>query len=216
VLIDPVRQNKAGGDGVGLFGFGKTREQNFWTWFEKNQAKLFNFEQARDRIFDELQMELHKVCRELTFEFSPILDGKREFVVSAEGIKGAFPAVEQLVNCAPNLPQWKFVKFRQRRNPISDLQIGGTKVKASEVEVCIAKHAGKVGLIVFVPRIQDKKALAQYGFLFLDEALGEYDVSMKVGAIEFHPATEHPEYPRFPLTQLPERFDRAHGELTRS
>lgn len=199
-----------------MFGFRKTPEETFWSWFEANQGKLFEFEQARELIFNELHAELHKVCSDLTFEFSSILDGRREFVVSAEGLKKAFPAVEKLVDCAPRLPLWKFVKFRQRRNPINDLQIGGTEIKASEVEVCIAKHAGKIALVVFIPRIEDKKTRTQYGFLFLDDALGEYDVSMKVGAIEFHPATEHPEYPRFPLTQLPQRFDRAHRELTGS
>ena len=196
-----------------MFGIGETREQTFWNWFERNQGKVFEFEQAREQIFEELQTELHKVCSDLTFEFSPIIGGKREFVVSAEGLKKAFPAVENLVNCAPALPRWKFVKFRQRRSPINDLQIGGTKINASEVEVCIARHAGKVALIVFIPRIEDKKVRAQYGFLFLDEALGEYDVSVKVGAIEFHPSTEHPEYPRFPLSQLPQRFDQAHRKI---
>jgi len=198
---------------MALFGFGKTREENFWAWFEKNQARLFNFEQARKRVFDELKMELHKVCSDLTFEFSSVIDGRREFVVGAEGLKATFPAVEKLVDCAPSLPQWKFLKFRQRRSPLNNLQIGDITIKPSDVEVCIARHAGKVALVVFIPRVQDKKALAQFGFLFLDQALGEYDVSVKVGAIEFHPATEHPEYPRFPLTELPHRFDRACSEL---
>ncbi len=193
--------------------FEKARVQIFWTWFGKNQDRLFEFEQDQERIFDELQMELQKVCSELTFEFSPNFDGRREFVISAEGQKIAFPAVDDLVNCAPRLPLWNFVKFRQRRSPICNLKIGATEIKASEVEVSIAKHAGKLALIVFIPRTTDKKALAKYGFLFLDQALGEYDVSVKVGAIEFHCSTEHPEYPRFPIIQLPERFDVAYGKL---
>lgn len=199
-----------------MFGFGKTPQQTFWSWFEKNEGRLFEFDKARDRIFAELQTELHRVCSELTFEFSPVLAGNREFVVSAGGLRKAFSTVENLVDCAPRLPRWKFVKFRQRRNPLNNLQIGGAEIKASEVEVCIAKHSGNVALIVFIPRIENKKARARFGFLFLDEALGEYDVAMKVGAVEFHPAAEHPEYPRFPLTQLPKRFDLAHSELTSS
>jgi len=200
---------------MALFGFGKTREQAFWSWFEKNQLRLFNFEQARECVFDELQNELEKVSTDLTFEFSPVIEGQREFVVSAEGHMAAFPAVEKLIDCAPKLPQWRFVKYRQRREEMHDLQIGETTIRASEVEVCIAQDAGKVALILFIPHEQDAKSLARWGFLFLDQTLGEYDVSTKVGAIEFHPATAHPDYPRFPLTELPARFDHAHHELTR-
>jgi hypothetical protein len=71
-------------------------------------------EDERERIFDELASELQKVHRELSFEFGP-LQPKREFVISASGIKSAFPAVVSLAKGAPDLERWQITAFRPRR-----------------------------------------------------------------------------------------------------
>ena len=98
-----------------LFQALATPEQAFWSWFEKNEKRLFTFETDRDRVFNELAGKLKQVHESVTFEFGPVEDGKREFVISADGIKDAFPAVEKLYALAPKLPRWKFIKFRPRR-----------------------------------------------------------------------------------------------------
>jgi len=71
-------------------------EADFWKWFEANHAELFDFERDQDRIFDRLAAEMHKVDHDLTFEFGPKENGKREFIISADGIVRAFPKVETL------------------------------------------------------------------------------------------------------------------------
>ena len=79
-----------------------TKEHAFWKWFEKNQEDLFHFEKDREAIFDRLATALNKVHGNLTFEFSPVReDGTREFVISAGGIKAAFPNLEALHAAAP-------------------------------------------------------------------------------------------------------------------
>src|SRR5258705_9521609 len=89
----------------------------FWKWFIKNERRLFEFDTAQEKIFGELSKELKKVHGDLTFEFGPVQDGKREFVLSAGGIKSAFPSVESLYAKAPPLPRWVWVKYRPRRIP---------------------------------------------------------------------------------------------------
>jgi hypothetical protein len=118
----------------GLYGEGKqnTPEQTFWIWFQNNQNALFDFEKDREKTFGMLSAQLHKVNPTLTFEFGPIEQGQREFTISADGIKDAFPAVEALYAAAPQLPRWKFLKFRQRRLP-SDISYGGVFVKAATI-----------------------------------------------------------------------------------
>src|ERR1700722_18171438 len=61
--------------------------EDFWKWFQSNEDTLFNFEKNREQTFDKLGAEMHKLNPSLTFEFGPIEDGKREFVISADGIK---------------------------------------------------------------------------------------------------------------------------------
>ena len=78
-------------------------EAAFWKWFASNEARLFSFERDQEAIFDELGAEMHRVNSDLTFEFGPVQNGKREFVISAGGIKSAFPAVKALYRSAPEL-----------------------------------------------------------------------------------------------------------------
>ena len=199
-----------------LFGK-KTKEDTFWVWFEANQADLHDFDKDREAIFDRLSEAMNKVHPELTFEFSPIREnGKREFVISAGGIKDAFPAVESLHSAAPELEKWTFLKYRQRRNPINDLRFAGKEVKADEVHYAIFKDEApdKVGFMLFLDGYTEEErgtVWGQIGYLFLDEAIGEYDVEMHVGAIVFFDrSSKYFEHAR-PLAELPSHFDEKLG-----
>jgi hypothetical protein len=156
--------------------FAGSPEQTFWKWFEKNQNMLFNFEEDREAIFDKLSSVMHKVHSDLTFEFSPVFEnGTREFVISAGGIKKAFPAVESLYDSAPQLQRWKFIKFRPRRNPINNVSFGNKTIAAKDVYYKMFKDEEKIGLLVFINGYNEKEhnTYANIGYLFLDEALGE-------------------------------------------
>jgi hypothetical protein len=192
---------------------GTSKEDAFWNWFIKNQQRLFEFESDRERIFDELGRRMKQVNPDLTFEFGPTQNGKREFVVSAGGIKSAFPAVESIYAKAPSLPQWVWVKYRPRRVPLNDLSYEGKEIKADEVRYLLAKDGDKVGVVLFFEGYNDeeKKTFGQIGYLFLDEALGEYAVETQVGFIEFH-GRDSKYFPQsHPLRELPAHFDEQFG-----
>ena len=151
-------------------------EADFWSWFATNESRLFTFESDQQRVFDDLSRELKRVNGDLTFEFGPVEDGKREFVISAGGIRSAFPAVEALYGAAPPLKRWIWVKYRPRRLPINDLEHGGKRIRADDVRYLLAKDGDKVGIVLFFEGYseQHKNTFGQIGYLFLDEALGEY------------------------------------------
>ena len=170
--------------------FGSTPELKFWKWFESNNEMLFSFEQNQEPIFNKLSEAMSQVNPELTFEFSPIREnGKREFVISAGGIKSAFPAVEKLFESAPELERWSFIKYRPRRNPLNDLTYEGKSISATEVHYNLYndEDENKVGIIIFLDGYNEEQhnIYGNLGYLFLDEALGEYDVETKLGFIEF-------------------------------
>jgi hypothetical protein len=202
---------------MGLFNLslfaGDTKEAIFWQWFQKNENRLYSFENDREKIFDDLSAAIQKVNPDLTFEFSPVLaDGRREFVISAGGIKSAFPAVESLYAAAPKMERWTFIKFRPRRTPIHDLTYADKKVRAQDVHYLLFKdeNPGKVGIMIFLNGYkEDEKGAAwgQIGYLFLDEALGEYDVEMKVGAIVFQSQESKYFVGAHKLQDLPKDFD---------
>jgi hypothetical protein len=204
---------------LSLFGFRAwaSGEDAFWKWFAANEARLFSFESNQEAIFDELGARMKRVNAELTFEFGPVKDGKREFVISAGGAKAAFPSVEALYDKAPSLPRWIWVKYRPRRLPINDLTYGGRSVKADDVRYLLAKDGDKVGIVLFFDGYseKDKGTFGQIGYLFLDEALGECSVETQVGFIEFQGRDSKYFAQSHPLRELPAHFDEQVGRKTR-
>jgi hypothetical protein len=188
-------------------------EAAFWKWFAANEARLFTFERDQEAIFDEIGAEMHRVNSDLTFEFGPVQNGKREFVISAGGIKSAFPAVEALYSLAPELKRWVWVKYRPRRLSINELELNGKKIKADEVTYLLAKDGDKVGIVLFFNGYSDEEnsTYRQMGYLFLDEALGEYAVESQVGFIEFQAANSKHFSQSRPLKELPAQFDEYWG-----
>jgi hypothetical protein len=186
-----------------------SNEETFWRWFVANEPRLFGFESNREVIFDELDSELHRVNDDLTFEFGPVTNGKREFVISAGGIRAAFPAVEALYSKAPLLPRWVWVKFRPRRLEISDLEFAGKRVRAEDVRYLLAKDHNKVGIVLFFDGYKDSErgTYGQMGYLFLDEALGEYAVETRVGFVDFQPRESEYFGRSHPLRELARDFD---------
>ena len=188
-----------------------TPEVDFWRWFQENESMLFDFERDQERTFDQLRTALKKVHPDLTFEFGPKQDGKREFVISADGLKSAFPAVESLYAVAPTLGRWSFMKFRQRRRPLYDIDYGNKIIKVADVHFRLAKdeNPNKVGILIFMAGYNEmeKKVYDHIAYLMLDEALGEYDVETRVGFIEIqgHDSKYFPG--SLPLDELGPRFD---------
>jgi hypothetical protein len=179
---------------MAFFRFEGSAEEKFWRWFQKHEDDLFSFERDQDHVFDLLAARLQQVHPDLTFEFGPEEDGRRDFVVSAGGIRAAFPAVHSLVAAAPPLEKWLVVPFRPRRNPDVTLSFGDHSVSASDVLVSVEQDGERLGLTVIIPGFAStpNRQYEQIGFLLLDNALGEFDVETKVGFIEFaesHPAT---------------------------
>ncbi len=185
-----------------------TAEQKFWRWFVQHETDLFSFEVDQERVFNQLSSQLHKVDSNLTFEFGP-KRAKREFVVSADGIKSAFPAVVSLVDAAPKLDRWQVIAFRPRRTPINHLEIRGKKVDPKDVQFSLLDNGEKAGVYLFIPDFQEEDAVwKQLGYLLLDEALGEYDVETRVGPIKILSPEDRVEGERYPLAELPSDFDR--------
>ena len=163
-------------------------ETQFWHWFQQHHDELFHFERDQEPTFDRVNAAIGAVDHDLTFEFGPVRDGKREFVISAAGLKRAFPAVERLYNARPILDRFHVTAFRPRRPVVNNIKYGDLTIKARDVyyHLCRDKDPGKIGVLLFLPGYSEdqESVYRQIGYLFLDDALGEYDVEMKVGFIE--------------------------------
>jgi len=150
---------------------------------------------------------------DLTCEFSSIKKGKRELIISAGGLRDAFPAVEALVDAAPELARWTLFKYRQRSKALHDVQMEEVLVKAAEVDCAIASDDRKIAVVMFIPGVRDDMQRKEIAYAFLDEALGEYDVETKISAIEIIPADKLRDYPRFAIKELPKKFNELYAHL---
>ena len=159
----------------------------FWGWFQAHEAELFDFERDQEAVFDRLTKAMGAVHKDLTFEFGPKENGCREFVISAGGLREAFPAVQSLYQARPKLQLFRVTAFRPRRDVINVVEFGGLRIDPSDVYYKFGKDSDpqKVGILLFLPDYSSLDSrYGQTAYLFLDEALGEYDVEMKVGFIQ--------------------------------
>jgi hypothetical protein len=188
-----------------------SKESDFWDWFRKHEVEIFHFEKDRENIFDRLAKSLSSVDRDLTFEFGPIRAGVREFVISAAGIRSAFLSVMRLCDDQPALKRFHVTAFRPRRKNIGDIDYGGVQISSAKVfyHLCKDEDPQKVGILIFLPGHQEEKReiLGQIGYLFLDEALGEYDMETKVGFIEIMGHDSKYFEGSHPLHELAAHFD---------
>lgn len=186
-------------------------ESTFWRWFQANEQALLAVVTAQEPVCDALLEEMQRVHPDLTFEFGPLEDGGREFVVSAGGIKEAFPAVERLAAAAPPLPRWTIIPFRPGREGMERLQLGPVTLVASEVLVRAEPDGDKVGITLALPgfRPTAQQLWEQAGFLFLDALLGEYLVETRIGFIEFEEASSRSPGEWVPIAAFADTMRRA-------
>jgi hypothetical protein len=179
----------------------------------EHEEELFDFEADMERIFDDLAEQIKKVDENLTFEFGP-KETKREFIISAGGIRDSFPAVVSLFHAAPSFERWSVIAFRPRKPPeYWSIELGDRTLSVDDVQISLLDNGELIGLRMFVRGFQeDEIALKEIGYLLLDVVLGEFDVG-SMGMIKFYAPSEPNNETRYPLKELPELYDRLNNRL---
>ena len=185
--------------------FGIDPYKRFWKWFEGNANSLSAVRSGDDPILKKISRELRKVHPSLEFEMGLSDDEQLEFIVSANGIINVFPVVEQLVACAPTLPNWKIIAFRQPKDSVSEILYENFLLKAEDVWFSYKRRMDKVDLTIYIRDLTPDNAEQAIGacFILLDSALGEYLVATGIGFIEPKPLPENPDLRGFqPLSEI--------------
>ncbi len=162
-----------------------TPEEDFWQWFSKNSEKIYDFIQNQDEIFDQIEEHLRVIHPDLVFEISAEKDGKREFVISADGLKSAFPYVINLVKAAKNFDKWKIVAFRQRGR-LGNIEFKGIRLDLAQLFFHpVPQGEDKLGLEIYIRNPKEITDTVRHAaFLLLDCAIGEYTVATRIGFVE--------------------------------
>jgi hypothetical protein len=155
--------------------------RDFWRQFLRNEEALF----AAGGPDGELGALLEHVHPDLELDIGPAASGKRDLVLSAGGIREAFPAVEALAEAAPPLPRWNVVRYRQRRPLGPSIAFQGLTLAPENIRFELTRGEPGPGIVLYMPgysRVEHSRYLA-LALLALDAALGEYDVELKLGSI---------------------------------
>jgi hypothetical protein len=172
----------------------KWKEADFWNWFIKNQDPLYALtpnSENLEGLLTSLDDALSKFSPELEFELNLEADekGLKTFYISGAGVMASFPHVESLAALAPESDKWKFVKYKQRKEEIGEIQVGeGMTFSLDNIFYSLEEdEPGKVGINLYFDNFRQniEDLFGQVGFIYLDAILGEYDVATKVGQIQF-------------------------------
>lgn len=165
----------------------KDKYEIFWDWFTKNEDKYYNYENNnQELLFNNLHQKLIEIDSNLVFEFGPIQsNNKREFTISADGLKESFPSVIELVKKAPNLNKWKISSFRQRI-PGDEIEIkyDNFKISYDDIYFRYSEESGKIGLELNIRDYKETPEFINATYVLLDGLIGEYDMETKVDWIE--------------------------------
>ncbi len=176
----------------------KITEKEFWSWFEKNSEDYFQLDENNyDLLFNKLGLQLSKYHKELTFEFSvEMKQGKREFIISAEGMVSAFPAVIKLVEEAPDLEKFNVVAFRQRQNSEQEIYFEDIVLNTEDIFFTYRedKQMDCLDIVIYIKGYSEENdQFIAAAFIMLDSLIGEYDVGVKLGEINFEPYQQEKE-----------------------
>ncbi len=146
----------------------------------------------------------------MVFEISPEFESKREFIISANGLKEAFASVIELAKSAPEMDRWIITPFRQRKTNL-DIEIEIEDILLSPEDIFFThEHSGhKVNVDLYIAGLDtDDERVFHLVLLLLDNVIGEYDVEMKLEQIDIHPLSEVEDATKiYPLKELPGIID---------
>ncbi len=167
----------------------KNKVAAFWEWFADNKEAYFELEDSsRDKLFNQLEKKLHKVNRYLAFEFSEsLIEGKREFIISADGVVEAFDDVIELVDHAPTFKDFDIIGFRQPHDEEFSVVYGDVELAWDDIFCTFEKDSEEVNLTLYVKGFteENEDEFISASFVLLDTVIGEYNAGMRIGEIEF-------------------------------
>lgn len=191
----PKRKNKGGA---------------FWDWFAANQKAYLQLEEStKNKRLTQLQKKLQKVNQHLTFELGELDEANsRPLIISADGMVEVFEEVTTLVAQAPELDSFSVIAFRQQQQEEASIEYEDIKLSWRDIfyEVDQQAQREELNLILYIRGFSDEQEdeFVTATFILLDTVIGEYNVGMHIGEIEFRSYEGQPHL--LPIKELPNHF----------
>jgi hypothetical protein len=177
--------------------------RSFWQWFQSEEERLAELVDDPRTFFARVIERLQRVHPGLVLEVGPVINGRRELAVSADGCLEVFPAVLAATSLAPELKRWSVVAFRQPKPDGLILSGPGFELNAEHLwfRSEVRDQLIHLDLAYSGGRDVPDSLLEKAGFLMVDLMVGEFTMEVYIGRCVTRRGTPHG---KRPLRELPE------------
>jgi hypothetical protein len=179
---------------MAFWSSGKENPTMFWDWFVEHHHKYLFLNEMEEKVknlaIDELLDQLHQYSEYLSFEVnSHPKDFNVDLVISADAAVGHFGAVDRLVEAAPAISPWRFVKFRQPQRSGRVIHIDGREFNASKIVFLPLSMTGKPDAVAvricYPDYTEEEHALfVKATYLLLYAIIGEEAVALDIDYLD--------------------------------
>lgn len=178
------------------------KAKKFWEWFVKNQNKYFFLNQVesdvKENLLNEFTNQLHKFCENLFFQIGGHPDKTQDLIITAAGNVKYFDKVEELVNVAPKLKDWRFIAFKPPMEFGFKLTYKNITTDPGELWFLPLENSSNpqdMGIRIAFPNYLDSKEkdFTFIAFLMLDTILGEQSTALDIDYLDVGIIPDDPE-----------------------
>lgn len=167
----------------------------FWDWFLDKEEYIFsNIESSPNELAVLIQAQLSKVNENLLFEIPFLLvNDKRDFIISADGVESLFEEVVNLTNHAPTFKHWNIIPFRPRTYQIDQVvEMDGIYLSYEDIYFQYELTDLPIDINVYIKGYdgEDNRYIHAY-FILLDTLIGEYDAVTLINETYVYPYEEN-------------------------
>lgn len=181
---------------MGWFRNRKNKYEVFWNWFTENEETYFQLDEDNlEKNMNQLYSRLQKMNKDFAYEFShELIDGKREFILSADGMVESFDDVMELYESAPELEKFELIAFRQPSDSEVKIDFGDITLTRDDVYFHLIDPDTNE-LVIYIKGFNEEleNEFISVCFILLDSVIGEYYVATELGELEFAEYTEQVE-----------------------
>ncbi|KFF10447.1 DUF695 domain-containing protein [Flavobacterium hydatis] len=167
---------------------------DFWNWFEKNEKDFYNAVSRGTNIekdfFDKLSPQLQALKEGYFFLTGMLNEQTAELVLTADGNIKNIVFVEELVNAAPKLPNWKFTALKPATN-IENVSIKMGDYTFGTENLFFYSNDDKeypdtidITVVHLDCNEENKPIITNGTYIFLDNYLGELHFTENIDIIE--------------------------------
>lgn len=156
---------------------------DFWNWFQANEQTFYNIiqkgENPEKKFFSQLSAKLAEIKDGFFYMVGMLDNNTAELVLTPDGIINNIVFVEELVDAAPAIPNWKFTALK----PALDIEnigikMDGYKFDGENLSFYVIDHPNypdEIDIVIVHNDYneEDKSTIINGTFIFLDNFLGE-------------------------------------------